>query len=402
MENVKFVNFENRADWLVWRKSGIGSSDATLLASGNGLVKSPRWGSTTSAQELFWDKLGFSKEQPDNFAMKRGRDLEEDVRARAEDILGFISVINVERTDFPHVRASLDGLTMDNAIVEIKVPGKEVIELAKEGKVPGYYEAQLAHQLMALWGKPEKWTGAEKYHFIVFDANNDETHYVNGFSENLRAMATELWDLEAQFWKHVEAKTPILGGADWMDLAMEISEAKTQKAMSESYKDVVLYAAEFCSYTPQDFFVRKEAGKVSTKIDWIELLKSKNIPRTAQDNFRADGSWIVRGGDRPLDLPPCSPEQAELLHKQYKPDLKSMTALNQRAIDIAMQCGTLAGPYGLKVYFKNGNVGYAKLAEAFGITPEEIAEFTMNEEVSPKTTLVAKRKSSSGSSAGAV
>ena len=62
-----------REQWLELRRQGIGGSDAAAIV-GLDRYRSPF--------DVYADKLGLKKEQPDNEAMRQGRDLEEYVASR--------------------------------------------------------------------------------------------------------------------------------------------------------------------------------------------------------------------------------------------------------------------------------------------------------------------------------
>src|SRR5579863_9675648 len=96
-----------------WRYEGIGSSDAPSVMG---------VGFRTPYQ--LWDDKIHRREVPDNYAMKRGRDMEEPARRSFESKIG----VAVLPGPFIHPQynwmgASLDGIDLDRKVaVEIKCP----------------------------------------------------------------------------------------------------------------------------------------------------------------------------------------------------------------------------------------------------------------------------------------
>lgn len=125
---------QDSSEWHVWRGLGLGSSDAPVL-----MGKSP-W---RDINDLYLEKTGEVKSEfKMNWAMQRGKDLE----PVARDIYCFKNRIDMRPATFTHprykfMRASFDGFSKGQGYgIEIKVPGKKDIELAKQNIVsPKYY-----------------------------------------------------------------------------------------------------------------------------------------------------------------------------------------------------------------------------------------------------------------------
>jgi len=137
---VKEVNLEqNSDDWLIWRQSGIGGSDASTIMGDNPFK---------SWQDLLEEKLGI-KHNETNAAMMRGTRLEDSVREMVEEMYGvslpakcFVS------SDYSWQRASVDGWS-GLFFIEIKCPQTDGPHWkALDNKVPDYYYAQLQHNMM--------------------------------------------------------------------------------------------------------------------------------------------------------------------------------------------------------------------------------------------------------------
>lgn len=386
--------FEGRQQWLAWRQGGIGSSDATILAATAGLVEPPKWVSPHDDQALYWDKLGRGKPKADTAAMRRGRDLEEDVRAMVERELGFIAPANLEREDAPFLRASFDGLTLDEAIVEIKVPNRTVIEMAAGGEVVGYYAAQLAHQFMVLHGHPEGWAGDELAHFVVYDHEQQRLHRVEVRSERLRGLALDLWKVEEAFWRHVQQREPLKGGKAWAQLAEAIVEVKRREQLAEQLRKRLRWFVEG-GYEPQAFSVRHTKPSVRKRIDWAAVMAEARVDEARLAAFRSPPSWAV-------SLPPL-PEPAEeawLDADEVERELLALDGLEDELEPLLLQARgmaadlktTLVGPDGLTVAQRQGRVRYEEAAKALGLPQSLIDAHTSMTATEGGITLVRKKQ----------
>ena len=138
---MKFVEMEQRSqEWLDWRKSKIGASEIPII-----LGESPY----CTPYVLWQKKLGFIENNSDNFAMKRGRDLESIVLSMVNEKLkaNFVPA-TIVHDEFEWASASLDGIDLEKMLIlEIKCPNKDDHELASNGKVPKHYFPQVQWQL---------------------------------------------------------------------------------------------------------------------------------------------------------------------------------------------------------------------------------------------------------------
>jgi putative phage-type endonuclease len=130
---------QNTPEWLAWRK--LGGSDSSVLMGVN------PW---CGVEELWKRKLGLLPEITVNAAMQRGHDLEPEARVNLELDTGLIlPAACYERTDYPFMTASLDGISVNEKIMsEIKCPGLKTHNAALLGKVPAYYVVQCQHNMM--------------------------------------------------------------------------------------------------------------------------------------------------------------------------------------------------------------------------------------------------------------
>ncbi len=194
-ENISY------ADWLEYRKQGIGGSDASVVCGIN-RYKSP--------VELWLDKTGQLPPQEAGEAAYWGTQLEPFVRAEFTKRTG-IEVRQVKQLlqseEHPFMLANLDG------ICEVPDVGAYVFEAKTasaykagewEDSIPDEYMCQLQHY-MAVTG----YAGA--YIAVLIGGNTFKWRFVER-DEELIAMLIEL---EAAFWRNVQELTPPpLDGSD--------------------------------------------------------------------------------------------------------------------------------------------------------------------------------------------
>ncbi len=197
------VSTENMsyADWLEYRKQGIGGSDASVVCGIN-RYKSP--------VELWMEKTGQLPHQEAGEAAYWGTQLEPFVRAEFIKRTG----IEVRRRnellqseDHPFMLANLDG------ICEIPNVGTCIFEAKTasaykagewEDTIPDEYALQLAHY-MAVTG----YAGA--YIAVLIGGNTFKWKFIERDEE----LISMLIQLETDFWKHVQDGTPPpLDGSD--------------------------------------------------------------------------------------------------------------------------------------------------------------------------------------------
>lgn len=128
-------------EWLEFRKKGLGASDAPVV-----MGLSPY----RTVRELWEEKTGRRDGQKQNYAMTRGKELEEEAREsyiRQTEIHVEPAIVIHPKHEF--IFASLDGLSSSNTLVEIKCPmNKDDHEMAKSGAVPEKYLPQVHQQIM--------------------------------------------------------------------------------------------------------------------------------------------------------------------------------------------------------------------------------------------------------------
>lgn len=177
-------------EWKAWRAKGIGASEAPIIMNVSPWrTRFQLWESKTGLVPDTWEG---------NSATRRGQELEPKARAHYELTYGIeMPVVHVEHKEYPFIRASLDGYNEQQSIVlEIKCPGKDDHDLAKQGKVPEKYYPQLQHQLLA--------SGAAKVHYYSFDEVSAHLVEVLPNAEYCQKLLNEL----IIFWGMVQTKQP--------------------------------------------------------------------------------------------------------------------------------------------------------------------------------------------------
>lgn len=236
---------ESKSQWLQWRKEGLGGSDAPIIM-GVSPFMTPR--------ELAQEKLGLKSFDQTNYATMRGQIFEPKARAMFETLYDMkMSAELFVHPEHSFLRCSLDGWNEEKReILEIKVPGKEVFELAKSGEVHEQYVWQLEHQLLV--------TGAKKVHFFCvqldsknFDASiTDHAHVVYESDPKKRE---ELFAKAKEFWALIEKKElPPLTERDVLERTDEEAVLRFKKLkevlklmekMNEDYEKVEEQAEKF-------------------------------------------------------------------------------------------------------------------------------------------------------------
>lgn len=140
----------SRGQWLVYRKKGIGGSDAGAICGTNPYA---------SPVTVWSDKKNKIPPKPDNEAMRQGRDFEDIVAKRfCEETGKKVRRCNyiIQHDKYPFMLANVDRLVRgESAGLECKTCSAYNADKWKDGKVPMHYEIQ-CHHYMAVTGL-DKW-----------------------------------------------------------------------------------------------------------------------------------------------------------------------------------------------------------------------------------------------------
>ena len=180
-------------DWRQWREGGLGASLAPGVMDVN-----PWFPRTPYEVFLLLTKRVVPPEPTD--AMRRGLALEDAARQAFEAATGLLmEPCTCEHPQYPFLRASLDGITLDGtAIVELKVPGQATFEAIRTTReVPPHVYWQIQHQLAV--------SGAQRCHFWVYAPG--EEGVLLAVAPNPAAIAQLIARAQA-LWTCVETDTP--------------------------------------------------------------------------------------------------------------------------------------------------------------------------------------------------
>ena len=204
-----YIKDWTREEWLAERRKSLGGSD---IGSALGLCK---W---RSPYAVWAEKTGLAPEEPDNEAMRQGRDLEEYVAERFTDLTGKkVRRVNaiLRNDDFPHLHANIDrDIVGEDAGLECKTASALSTSRFRGAEFPASYYTQCVTYLAVTGYK--RWylavlvLGREFKVYQVTTVPDDEVPewcagsvYVGAEEfDSLKAFA-------AQFWRqYVETKTP--------------------------------------------------------------------------------------------------------------------------------------------------------------------------------------------------
>lgn len=178
----------SRAEWLDWRRKGLGGSDAAAVC---GL--SP-WESPIS---VWLQKMGRTPDKEESEAMRQGRDLEDYVAKRFEEETGkTVRRRNaiLAHPDHPWMLANIDReIVGENAGFEAKTASSYAEDQWADGKIPIQYQIQ-CHHYMAV-------TGADAWYIGCLILGR---RFVWNRIDRDEATIDHLVSLESEFWvRHV-------------------------------------------------------------------------------------------------------------------------------------------------------------------------------------------------------
>ena len=186
--------------WLEYRRTGIGGSDAATVVGLNPY---------SSLYTLYNDKLGLLPPKDETEAMRQGHDLEQYVADRWMEATGKTCRRNNymwRSTAWPYMLADIDREVVgENAGLECKTTSVYNKADLEHGEVPLNYYVQCQHYMAVM--------GFDRMYLAVLVLNRGFYHFV--IERNPEEM-TALIDAEKAFWEeYVEPQTPPpLDGSD--------------------------------------------------------------------------------------------------------------------------------------------------------------------------------------------
>lgn len=188
----KIVNVASisREEWLAWRRTGIGGSDAAAVIGLNPF---------RSRIEVYADKMGMMPEKEDTESMRLGRDLEDYVAQRFCEATGkkvrrnnFMWCHDEHRCMIADVDREIIG---ENAGLECKTTQAWGGKVIMKGEIPLTYYVQCMHYMAVM--------GYDRVYLAVLIFGKGFFHFTIERDEDEIAA---LVSAEASFWRdHVEA-----------------------------------------------------------------------------------------------------------------------------------------------------------------------------------------------------
>lgn len=159
-------------EWLAERRKSIGGSDAAAIVGMNHYV---------TPYALWADKTGRLPDQPDNEAMRQGRDLEQYVADRFTEATGKRvrrHTAMFHNPDYPFAHANIDrAIVGERAGLECKTTSIMNLKKFRNGEYPENYYVQCVHYL-AVTGWDRWYLGVlilnQGFHWFVIERDQTE------------------------------------------------------------------------------------------------------------------------------------------------------------------------------------------------------------------------------------
>ncbi len=288
----------SKNEWLELRRKGIGGSDAAAII---GLDR------YRSAFDVYAEKIGLKPEQPDNEAMRQGRDLEQYVAERFMEATG--KKVRRRNAMLQHpehhwMLANIDRWVVgESAGLECKTTS--VLNRAKfsQGEFPPNYYVQCVHYMAV--------TGAERWYLAVLVLNKSFHVFT---IERDEAEIQALIEAEKDFWEnHVLKQIP--PAPDGSEATSEVIKQLFPEARER--EEVALYGHEekIQQYLELDARIKELTQERDTIKQELQLaLADAEIGRA--QGYIVEWKNQVR---QTLDTNKLKSEHAEIYEKYLKP-----------------------------------------------------------------------------------
>ena len=283
------------ADWLEYRRRGIGGSDASVVC-GISRYKSPI--------ELWLDKTGQLPPQETGEAAYWGTQLEPFVRAEFTKRTGIeVQCVRqlLQSGELPFMLANLDGIceVPDYGTCIFEAKTASAYKIAEwDDAIPDEYQLQLQHYMAV--------TGYKAAYIAVLIGGNT---FRWKFVERDEELISMLIDLEADFWRHVQDCTPPpLDGSDasakFLAQRFPNSTPKSQIALPDAAVDLLAQYDEACEELEAAAERKREAenllkemlgdNEVGTSGDHIVTWKSVCQERLDSKTLKAEHPTLCK------------------------------------------------------------------------------------------------------------
>ncbi len=192
----------DKAEWLKYRKRGIGGSDAGAVCGLNPY---------RTAMQVYQDKITEDTEDLDNEAMRQGREFEDYVARRFMEATGKkVRRANAMFYDekHPFMLADVDRMVVnENAGLECKTASPYLADKWEDGRIPLHYQLQCHHYMSVC--------NTDAWYIAVLIYGREFKYYRLERDEDMLA---DLIRIEEDFWKN-RVQAGILPDPDGSKLA---------------------------------------------------------------------------------------------------------------------------------------------------------------------------------------
>lgn len=290
---------KDREKWLEMRRTGIGGSDAAIVAGLN------PW---RSVYDLWLEKTGQKapEDLSDNEAVHFGVLLEGVVadefckrtgkRVRRQGM--------VRSAVYPFAIADIDrDIVGEDAGLECKTAGAWKRKEWEHGAIPPAYYCQIQHYMMV--------TGAAAWYVaVLFGGQRFEWRRIERSEEDIKALAA----MEADFWKHVESgEPPSIDGSDACKAALQAKYPPAPESLCEELpQEAAALLADYDTYKAAEKAAK--TGRQAAENKLCALLGT-NIMGTVGDRVIV---WQPRAGRVTIDAKRLKEERPDIYNQYAK------------------------------------------------------------------------------------
>lgn len=261
------LTLKTNEDWLKFRKSGIGASEASAV------LGISEW---RSALEVYADKISKDISFYENERMMIGKMIEPTIARIWEQKTGLVAVEKpltvITSEEIPYIYCTPDRWVGDYEFLELK--NTSYYRDINEMNVPMDYLIQCQHSMLV--------TGVDHWHLAVLCNGNHFFHTIIERSKEIHDMMREAY---AKFWKQVQDRTP----------PVPDNVESSKKALSNLFEPVdsqieldeiaIANAKEYKNLSEQIKELEEKRGKYGNKLR--HFLQEKTLGVT--DNIKV--SW---------------------------------------------------------------------------------------------------------------
>lgn len=296
---VSTLNLDKK-EWLKYRKSGIGGSDAGAVCGLNPY---------RTAMQVYQDKVSEEIEEVDNEAMRQGREFEDYVAKRFMEATGK----KVRRAnamfyneEYPFMLADVDRMVVgENAGLECKTASPYMADKWKDGNIPLSYQIQCYHYMAV--------SNADAWYLAVVIYGREFKYYK---IERDEAVIADLIQIEKAFWENHVLKQQI-PDPDGSKLADSV--------IAEYYKNSIADTIPLTGFN-EKLERRQELSELIGRMDMEKKKIEQELKLYLGENERAENgqfmvSWKSVQSNR-LDEKRLKEEEPEIYEK-YKKSVSS-------------------------------------------------------------------------------